>query len=218
MKNNLLTRSLVGLAVVGTLAVTVLGATNASATSAPVTHGACVEHGKPNSVLGNWMLYDWNNSKCPPNTYPASLGGTVALPAPAKHVTKDLGAVSSVPTGGSFFANSTEVGTVDLQPGTYLVTVSAKATPNVNSSTPVFPQFFVYNQAKNAAFDGDLFNVGSGALATGSTTIDSYYSGVGTVTVTTATTLHVLAFGYSPDKSAGSYQLDDLTVTAVPVP
>lgn len=214
----IITRGTLGLAALATVALAVLGVSSAGAATSPVTHGACVEHGKPNSVLGNWMLYNWNNSKCPANTYPVSLGGTVALPSVPPHVTKELGGVSSVVTGGGFVANSTEVGTVTLQPGTYLINLSAKATPNVSSSTPVFPQFFVYNQAKNASFTGDLFNVGSGALATNSTTLDSYFSGSGAVTLTSVTTLHVYAFGYSPGGAAGSYTLDGLTVTAIPIP
>ena len=68
---------------------------------------------------------------------------------------------------------------------------------------------------KNAAFTGDLFNVGSGALESGvNANIDSYFSGSGEVTLATATTLHVCAFGYNSDRGAGSYILDDLSVTA----
>jgi Collagen triple helix repeat (20 copies) len=126
----------------------------------------------------------------------------------------DLGGVTSVPTGGSFVANATEVGTVSLKAGTYMLNVNAKATPNVSSAVEVFPQFFVYDQVKNASFAGDLFNVGSGPLASSNTVIDSYFSGSQVVTLTQATTLHVYAFGYDSDRSAGSYQLDDLTVTA----
>lgn len=131
-------------------------------------------------------------------------------------VTKDLGAVASVPTGGGFVAGATEVGTVDLAAGTYMVSVAAKATPLLTSDVQVFPQFFVYDQAVTAAFSGDLFNVGSGALESGGhVTIDSYYSGSGVVTLAGATTLRVYAFGYDSDTGAGSYALDDLTVTAV---
>ena len=81
----------------------------------------------------------------------------------------------------------------------------------------MFPQFFVYNQAKNASFTGDLFNIGSGALAAGSSSLDSYFSGTTTITLGSETTLHIYAFGYSADKGAGAYTLDDLTITAVPV-
>jgi len=128
--------------------------------------------------------------------------------------TTDLHGVASVPTGGSFVLRSTPVGTITLKAGTYLLNVNAKATPNVSSGIEVFPQFFVYNQAVNPAFAGDLFNVGSGPLASNSTTIDSYFSGSGTVTLATTTTLHFIAFGYDSDTSAGTYTLDDLSVTA----
>ncbi|HEY2079283.1 MAG TPA: hypothetical protein VGH53_23375, partial [Streptosporangiaceae bacterium] len=78
----------------------------------------------------------------------------------------------------------------------------------------VFPQFFVYDQPANSSFTGDLFNVGSGPLASNNTTIDSYFSGSGEVTLSSDTTLHVYAFGYDSDRSAGTYTLDDLSVTA----
>lgn len=95
--------------------------------------------------------------------------------------------------------------------------MNAKATPNVSAAIEVFPQFFVYDQAANASFTGDLFNVGSGPLASNSTTIDSYFSGSGEITLTAATTLHVYAFGYDSDRSAGTYTLDDLSVTATQI-
>lgn len=131
----------------------------------------------------------------------------------------DLGSVSSVATGGGFVANATQVGTITLEPGTYLVDISAKATPNAVTTGAVFPQFFVYNQPANSDFSGDLFNVGSGALeqATAaelaSDPIDSYYSGTGEITLSVKTTLHVYAFGYDSDTGAGSYTLDDLSAT-----
>jgi hypothetical protein len=128
--------------------------------------------------------------------------------------TSDLGGVASVPTGGSFVSRSTQVGTISLKAGIYLLNVNAKATPNVSSGIEVFPQFFVYNQAVSPSFAGDLFNVGSGPLASNSTTIDSYFSGSGTITLTQTTTLHIYAFGYDSDTSAGTYTLDDLSVTA----
>ena len=131
----------------------------------------------------------------------------------------DLGGIASVPTGGGFVANSTEVGTgINLSAGTYLITVTAKATPNMTSAVNVFPQFFIYNQVKNSSFTGDLLNVGSGALESGgNTNIDSYYSGMTTITLNAATTLHVYAFGYDSDRGAGTYVLDDLTVTVTKV-
>jgi hypothetical protein len=131
--------------------------------------------------------------------------------------TTDLGSVASVATGGSFVTNATQAGTISLKAGTYLVNVNAKATPNVSNSFEVFPEFFVYNQAANPSFTGDLFNVGSGSLAENNTNIDSYFSGSGVITLTSATTLHVYAFGYDSDRSAGSYTLDDLAVTATQI-
>jgi hypothetical protein len=141
---------------------------------------------------------------------PAGPSGVVSV------TTRDLGAVASVATGGSFAANATLAGTVNLKAGTYLVAVSAKATPLMTSAVQVFPQFFAYSQPKNAAFAGDLFNVGAGALESGGNVqIDSYYSGSDVITLAGDTTLDVYAGGYDSDRSAGTYRLDDLTVTAV---
>lgn len=128
--------------------------------------------------------------------------------------TTDLGPVASVPTGGGFASRATLVGTIRLKAGTYLLNVNAKATPDASNNFGVFPEFFVYDQAANANFTGDLFNVGSGSLAEGNTTIDSYFSGSGVLKLATDTTLHVYAFGYDSDRSAGTYKLDDLSVTA----
>lgn len=124
----------------------------------------------------------------------------------------------SVPTGGSFVSRAVQVGTVHLDAGTYLVNLGAKATPPAGGTgaMQVFPQLFVYDQAANANFTGDLFNAGSGALEAGSNaTINSYYSGSSEITVPAGgETLHVYAFGYDSDTSAGSYTLNDLSVTA----
>ena len=153
-------------------------------------------------------------------TGPAGPAGATGAQGPSGVVSTqvtDLGAVASVPTGGSFVSRATEAGTVSLNAGTYLINVNAKATPDVSSAIEVFPQFFIYNQAKNASFTGDLFNVGSGPLASNSTTIDSYYSGTDVITLTQDTTLYVYAFGYDSDQSAGTYALDDLTITATQI-
>lgn len=127
------------------------------------------------------------------------------------------GSPVTVTTGGSFVDRATEAGTIDLPAGTYLLSVNAKATPLASSAVGVLPQFFVYNQAKNADFAGDLLNVGAGALAESNTTTDSYYSGFGVITLASATTLHLYAFGYDEDRGSSTYALDDLTVNAVPL-
>jgi hypothetical protein len=143
---------------------------------------------------------------------PAGPAGPSGVVSVASH---DLGAVASVATGGSFATGKTLVGTVALKAGTYLLAVNAKATPNVSSAVEVFPQFFVYDGAALADFSNDLFNVGSGPLASLNTSVDSYYSGTGVVTLAAGGSINVYAFGYNSDRSAGTYALDDLTVTAV---
>jgi hypothetical protein len=134
--------------------------------------------------------------------------------------TYDQGGVASVATGGSFVDKATQVGPIITLPaGTYLLTLNAKATPSDTSTAQVFPQFFVYSEQKNSAFTGDLFNVGSGALESGgNTSIDSYYNGSSEITVPTGgETLYVYAFGYDSDTSAGTYMLDDLSITATDI-
>jgi hypothetical protein len=134
--------------------------------------------------------------------------------------TVDLGGVSSVPTGGGFVAGATQVGTLSEPSGTYMICLSAKATPNdtsLASGAQIFPQFFLYNQAANPDFSGDLFNIGSGPLEPASTDHDSYYSGCTLQTFGVATKLYVYAFGYDSDTGAGSYVLDDLTASVVSI-
>jgi hypothetical protein len=124
---------------------------------------------------------------------------------------------TAIPTGGPFAANATQAGTLTLKKGTYLVSVNGKARASTSSAVEIFPQFFVYDQVKNTNFTGDLLNVGAGALPVNNTSIDSYYSGYGQITLPADTTLHVYAFGYDGDRSASQYTLENLSVTATQV-
>lgn len=188
------------------------GQTEANEVTVPVTDGKIdVYNGSTGSVQLVVDLEGWYTPTAAPYTPPAG-------------VSKDLGSLSSVATGGSAKTGSTQVGTVTLTAGTYQVSVNAKATPVLlESGAQVFPQFFVYNGALDPTqttwWANNLFNVGSGALESGANNqIDSYFSGNGIVTVPAAgETLYVYAFGYDSDRGAGSYTLDDLSVTAVPV-
>jgi hypothetical protein len=205
----------------------------ASAATSPSTAKveACVKYGPKGgtNATGNYVLYNWNKSACPAGSYAVSWDsqgatGATGATGPAgpsgvtSTVTKDFGGVASVPTGGSFVTNATGVGEITLGAGTYELSLAAKATPTMTSAVQVFPVFAVYNQAANASFTGDLFNVGSGALESGGqTNIDSYYDGSSTVTLDATTTLHIYAFGYDSDRSAGGYALDDVTVTATAI-
>ena len=148
----------------------------------------------------------------------AALGKLQGVGSSTSTVLQDPSAAAqSIATGGGFVAGATDTGTLTLPAGTYLVNFNAKATPNKDTGTAqVFPQFFVYNQVKNASFAGDLFNIGAGALEPYSTNHDSYYSGSDVITVPSGGwTLHVYAFGYDSDQGAGSYALDSATITAV---
>ena len=76
-------------------------------------------------------------------------------------------------------SKAVQVGSADLPAaGTYLLNLSAQSEPSADTSPAgVQPQFFVYDQAKNASFTGDLLNIGSGTLAPAGTGHDSYASG-----------------------------------------
>jgi hypothetical protein len=145
---------------------------------------------------------------------------TAPAPAPPQTITQTLAGVASVATGGSFNSRATEVGTVDLPAGSYLVTLSPKATPIVQTdpSVQIFPSVHLYNQPKNAAFTGDVLDTGGSALESGAVTnADLFSSNSGVVTLTQDTTMYVYAFGYDSDSGEGTYQLDDVTVTATPI-
>jgi hypothetical protein len=55
---------------------------------------ACVEYGKPGSVAGNVMLYDWNHSACPAGTYTISVPQTVTVTVTASPPASSSTAVS----------------------------------------------------------------------------------------------------------------------------
>lgn len=123
----------------------------------------------------------------------------------------------NVPTGGSFFGKSVQVATANLPAGgTYLLNLSAQSEPSADTSSGgVVPQFFVYDQPKNASFTGDLLNIGSGTLAPAGTGHDSYASGTAIVTVTAPTTLIVYGFGYDNDSGASDFNLIAGSLSAV---
>jgi hypothetical protein len=123
---------------------------------------------------------------------------------------------TSVPAGGSFNANAVDLGEVNLPgAGTYLLTFNAKVKGNDTSTTAdIFPQFFVYDQVKNADFNGDLFNIGDGPIEPATTNHDSYFSDTEQVKVDGATTLHIYGFGYLSNQGAGTYDAENITLTA----
>jgi hypothetical protein len=167
---------------------------------------------------------------CPDNGFAVSLSGTGATgpQGPSGVVsngTKDLGGVASVQTGGSFSSHKTLVGTDPLAAGTYQVVVNFEATPDAVTSGAVFPFIAVYNGPQaNGSFANDLFNVGNGALedptsaelsTDSNDVINSFFSGVDDVTVPAGgETLNIYAFGGDADTGQGTYDLNDVSVTA----
>lgn len=126
----------------------------------------------------------------------------------------------TINTGGSAATRSTDVGTLTLDPGTYLLSVNAKVTPTVqaNADTQVSPSFFVYDQAISSSFTGDLVNFGGNPIESGANAnIDAYFGATQIVTITAPnTTLHFISFGYDNDRGEGTYTLDTMSVSAVP--
>lgn len=160
-----------------------------------------------------------SNASCPAGTKGLNFYGRNPLASGVGNTSHAdfTGGLGSIPTGGGFVANSTAIGSVDsLDAGTYLLNFNAKAKADSDTGTAqVFPQFFIYDQAKNPAFNGDLFNVGTGALEPNGTNHDSYFSGSSVVTVPAGTVLHVYAFGYDSDQGAGSYDLEAASLDIV---
>lgn len=119
-----------------------------------------------------------------------------------------IDAPMTVHTGGSFTSQEQLAATLDLKPGTYLVTLNAKIA--WASGTGVFPQLFVYNGTPAADFSNNLVNIGNGALADGNASIDSYYNGSFQITVTENEAVNIYAFGYDQDRGSGTYTLENL--------
>jgi hypothetical protein len=171
---------------------------------------------------------------CPKGTFPFQTGakgatgaagakgatGTTGATGPSgvqAVINEPLTATAGVPTGGSFNAKAVQVGTAKLPAkGTYLLNLSAQSEPSADtSSAGVQPQFFVYDQPKNANFTGDLLDIGSGTLAPAGTEHDSYASGTAVVTVDGPTTLLVYGFGYDNDSGASDFNLITGSISAV---
>jgi hypothetical protein len=162
-------------------------------------------------------------AKCPSGDFEVSLSAPGAPGAPGANAVVSsptatlVSTDTSIATGGSFVTGATQIGSTVSLPaaGTYLLTFNAKAKGNDESTTAdIFPQFFVYDQAANADFTGDLANFGAGAIEPATTGHDSYFSGAEQITVSGPTSLYVYAFGYDSDTGAGTYDLENATLTA----
>lgn len=154
-------------------------------------------------------LEGWYTPSAPAYVAPSAVNYTAPVPAN-----------DTIDTGGSAATRATQVGSLTLNPGTYLLTVNAKATPIVqaNAVTQISPSFFVYDQPLTSAFTGDLVNFGGNPIESGANAnIDAYFGASQIVTITAPnTTLYFYAFGYDSDRGEGTYTLDDLTASAIP--
>ncbi len=136
--------------------------------------------------------------------------------------TFDLGGLTSANSGGSFSTGALEVGTgTSVAAGTYEVCMNAKATPEAapqsGTDNGISAQFFLYDQAKNPSFTGDLLNI-STPLQPDGTNHDSYANGCTLATVPSGgQTWYVYAFGYDSDSGAGNYVVDDVSLSLVAI-
>lgn len=128
-------------------------------------------------------------------------------------VTKDFAETDGIVTGGSFVSLSTEIGTFDIPAGTYQVCVNGKVEQPTASTGQLSAQLFLYDQAKNADFTGDLLNVS--ADPQGGTKHDAYLNGCTLITESAAATLHLYGFGYDADSGAGAFNLMSATVSLI---
>lgn len=127
--------------------------------------------------------------------------------------TNQLTPTSGIVTGGGFVSNATEVGTASLDAGTYQLCVNAKAEQPTAATGSVSAQLFVYDQAKNGGFAGDLLNVS--ADTQGGTHHDAYLNGCTLITESASVTLHIYGFGYDSDQGSGSWDLMNGTITTI---
>jgi hypothetical protein len=91
--------------------------------------------------------------------------------------------------------------------------VNGKAEQPVASTGQLSAQLFLYDQAKNSSFTGDLLNVSTPTQ--GGTNHDAYLNGCTLVSETAAVTLHLYAFGYSQDQGSGLFNLMGATISAI---
>lgn len=131
---------------------------------------------------------------------PQGKSGVQAISTPQSFAT-----VMAVPTGGSFLTKSVEVGTVPLAAGTYEVCVSGQVEQPTAATGSVSAQLFLYDQAKSAAFTGDLMNLSTDPQ--GGTKHDAYMNGCTLITEGGAVTLHLYGFGYDSDQGSGEFNL-----------
>lgn len=222
---------------VAALAVTGIGGYALAAGSLPGQVGqlaGCIN--TTTHAVDNAYGIPGNLKSCPKGQVPFVVQSGQPGPAGPKGDTGPSGVVSTgshqlvtasqgvnVATGGSFSKRNTQVGTLKLDAGTYLLNVDATVTPNATTSGDVFPQLQVYDaQFTGSNWSDDVFNAGNGAVENPSATelsqgnlINGFLSGSTEITVPAGgETVYFYAFGYDSDQGEGSYTLNSETVTA----
>jgi hypothetical protein len=99
---------------------TYVGTSYALASQPTPLPSACVQHGVQHSILGNYMLWNWNNSTyCPYNTYPVWFSNRTTIINPTATVT----------------AKPSVTPTITVTP-TVTVTATQTVTPTPTTTTP----------------------------------------------------------------------------------
>jgi hypothetical protein len=116
---------------------------------------------------------------------------------------------------------ATDLSTVTLSAGTYLLNVNFEAAWNgvrtSSTASTVYPQILVYNGTVGTAGTSLQFGVGSGGLPvpTTNTSMLSYFSGSDVITVPAGgETLNFYGWGQDAASGQGSYMLYSAIVTA----
>jgi hypothetical protein len=141
---------------------------------------------------------------------PAGPAGASGVQALASH---DFAEKDGVATGGSFVTGATDLGTFAVPAGTYEVCVNGKVEQPVNATGAVSEQLFLYDQAANSNFSGDLLNESTSTQ--GGTGHDAYLNGCTVISETSAVTAHLYAFGYDSDQGTGKYNVMSASVKLV---
>lgn len=189
---------------VAALALTGGGAAFAASTStapnvpAPVVHKVCDQFGV------NIMHLDYNGKACPSGYYQTAWSDTNG----SLSSTWKLGALTPLAhVGGPIRTNGTELGTITVSAGTYLIDANAMFNRGAAAATAdpdTYPLVTVWQGDTWASDFSNTIGTWSGGRMSRATFIDTTASGTTVLTVPagTTTTLHVVAFAYNEDRSS----------------
>jgi hypothetical protein len=125
--------------------------------------------------------------------------------------------------GGPIRANGTELGTISLRPGTYLISANAMFERTVADTDPTiasdtYPEITLWDGTVWAPDFSNTVGAWLGGPMSRNVFINTTASGSAVLKVTSATTLHVVAFAYDENRgSEGSLEVNTASVSVVQV-